>query len=110
MDKKGWIKFHRKLLDNPVVTKDGDYLALWAYILLRACHKPQDVYFGKDRITLKPGQFTTGREEIAAKLKIDDSKIDRMLKRFEKRAPDQAADEQQMSAHYSHKLAPVPRN
>ena len=35
---QGWIKLHRELLDNPVVTKDNDYLAVWIYLLLEATH------------------------------------------------------------------------
>lgn len=50
----GWIKLHRKLLDNPVVTKDSDHLAVWIYLLLNATHREVDVLFGGKRITLKP--------------------------------------------------------
>ena len=31
---EGWIKLHRKMLDNPIVCKDSDYLAVWIYLLL----------------------------------------------------------------------------
>lgn len=79
----GWIKIHRKLLDNPIVTKDVDHLALWILILLRAAHAPTDVLFRGKRLTLKPGQFTTGRLELGRKLKINRSKVDRILKTFE---------------------------
>ena len=42
---EGWIKLHRKTLDNPIITKDSDYLAVWIYLLLNATHKEYDVLF-----------------------------------------------------------------
>lgn len=50
----GWIKLHRKMLDNPIVWKDNDHLAVWIYLLLNASHKDTDVLFKGKRTTLKP--------------------------------------------------------
>ena len=36
---EGWIKMHRKILDNPIICKDSDYLSVWIYLLLNATHK-----------------------------------------------------------------------
>ena len=80
---EGWIKLHRKTLDNPVVTKDGDYLAVWIYLLLNATHKEYDVLFRGKRVTLKKGQLLTGRKSISEKLKIDENKVQRILKTLE---------------------------
>lgn len=82
MDNQGWVLLHRKLLDNPVCTKDSDHLALWIYILLKVTHKQYDSIFGGKRITLQPGQLITGRNVIVDNLKIDRSKIERILKLF----------------------------
>ena len=79
----GWIKFHRKLLDNPIIMKDKDYFAIWGYLLLNATHKEYDVLFKGKRITLKEGQLITGRKKIAQLLKIDENKVQRILKSFE---------------------------
>ena len=79
----GWIKLHRKMLDNPVVWKDSDHLAVWIYLLLNATHKDMDVLFKNKRITLKPGQLITGRKSIAKKLDISESKVHRVLKMLE---------------------------
>jgi hypothetical protein len=79
----GWIKLHRKMLDNPVVWKDSDHLAVWIYLLLNATHKNMDVLFKNKRITLKPGQLITGRKSIAKKLDISESKVHRVLKMLE---------------------------
>ena len=79
----GWIKLHRKMLDNPVVWKDSDHLAVWIYLLLNATHKDMDVLFKNKRITLKPGQLITSRKSIAKKLNISESKVHRVLKMLE---------------------------
>jgi hypothetical protein len=83
MIEQGWIKLHRKMLDNPVVWKDSDHLAVWIYLLLNATHKDMDVLFKNKRITLKPGQLITGRKSIAKKLDISESKVHRVLKMLE---------------------------
>lgn len=76
----GWIKLHRKMLDNPVVMKDADHLAVWAYLLLNATHKKYPTTFGGKKIVLEPGQLITGRRKIADDLQIDQQKIRRILK------------------------------
>ena len=76
----GWIKLHRKMLDNPVVMKDADHLAVWVYLLLEAAHEDYKTLLGGKPITLKPGQLITGRKKIAAALGINEHKADRVLK------------------------------
>lgn len=83
MSDKGWIKLHRKLLENPVVTKDSDHLSIWIYLLLKATHNGCNVMFGGKRIRLNPGELTTGRKIIASELHISESKVQRVLKEFE---------------------------
>lgn len=80
---EGWVKLHRKMLENPVVTKDGDYIAVWVYLLLNATHTEYDVIFKGERITLQAGQLLTGRKSMSEKLKINENKIQRVLKCFE---------------------------
>ena len=80
---EGWIKLHRKLLDNPITTKDSNYLAVWIYLLLNATHKEYDTLFKGKRITLQKGQLITGIISIAKKLKINKDKVQRILKSFE---------------------------
>lgn len=77
-----WIKLHRKILDNPIVLKDADHLAIWVYILLKATYIDYDVLYGKDRITLKAGQVILGRNQLSKFLKISESKIQRVLNVF----------------------------
>ena len=82
-DNNGWIKLHRKLLDNPVVMKDSDHLAVWIYLLLNASHTEYPVLFGGKKISLKAGQLITGRKSIASTLGISESKVRRILDLFE---------------------------
>jgi hypothetical protein len=80
---QGWIKLHRKILDNPVVCKDADHAAVWIYLLLNATHKEYTTMFGGKKITLQPGQLITGRIAISVKFNISESKVQRILKSFE---------------------------
>lgn len=83
MDDNGWISLHRKILDNPIVCKDSDYYAVWSYLILSATHKEQTKLFKGNKITLKSGELITGRKKIAEKFKINESKVQRILKAFE---------------------------
>lgn len=76
---QGWIKLHRKLLENPVVCKDAAHLAIWIYLLLNATHRDMDAIFQGKRITLKPGQLITGRKSISKQLGVSESKTNRVL-------------------------------
>lgn len=76
---RGFVKIHRKIIDNPVVFKDADHLSVWVYLLLNATHKNYQAMFNGRSTTLLPGQLITGRLSIAKKLKISDSKVKRIL-------------------------------
>lgn len=79
---KEFIKTYRKLLENPIIWKDNDHVAMWLYLLLTVEWKEKDMMFGKDRITLKPGQGIYGRKMLADKLHISESKCERILNLF----------------------------
>lgn len=78
----GWIKLHRKIWDNPIVTKDADHLAVWIYLLTHANHRKKDALFGDERITVNPGQLITGRLKIAENTGVASSKVFRIIKLF----------------------------
>lgn len=82
MSDEGWIKIHRKIWENPVVTKDLAHLGVWIWLLTHATHKPHDTMFGGRRITLMPGQLITGRKKLASELGIEETKIKRILRDF----------------------------
>ena len=83
MDNLGFIKTYRKILDNPIVFKDTDYFAIWIYLLLKATHTNCKAIFKGEEIILKPGQLIIGRKSIAEKLKVDENKVQRVLKSYE---------------------------
>lgn len=87
----GWIKLHRKLLDNPIVCKDAEHMAVWIYLLLHAAHEEKAAVFKGEKIILQPGQLITGRLKIAETLHINESKVKRILTAFKS---DQQIDQQ----------------
>jgi len=80
---QGWISLHRKILSNPVVCKDSEYFSVWCYLLLNATHDSHDTMFNGKRITLGKGQLITGRKAISSQFKINESKVQRILKKLE---------------------------
>lgn len=79
----GWIKLHRKIIDNPIVCKDAEYFAVWNYLLLNAIHENKRVLFKGSEIELLSGQLITDRKSIANFWGISDSKVERILKKLE---------------------------
>ena len=79
----GWIKLHRKILENPVICKDCETFAIWIYLLVNATHKEIPAIFKGKKITLKEGELITGTISISKKLKINKDKVQRTLKCFE---------------------------
>ena len=94
---QGYVKIYRKMLENPICTKDADHMAIWMYLLLNATHQEVDVIFSGKRITLKPGQLITGRDKIAKVFHITSSKTERVLKAFSSKIEQQI--EQQTTPH-----------
>lgn len=83
MENTGWIKVHRKLVDNPYMRKPA-YLAVWMQLLLRAQHDgKQTVLFKGERITLQPGQLTCGRNQLSRWTGVPANSVQRILEVFE---------------------------
>ena len=80
---EGWIKIHRKILENPIICKDCETFSIWLYLLLSATHQEIPAIFKGEKIILKKGQLITGILSISKKLKINKDKIQRTLKCFE---------------------------
>ena len=79
----GWVKLHRKSLENPVICKDSDYFSVWCYLLLHATHDKVLRDFNGELLMLDPGQLITGRKTMSKKFNISESKVQRILKRLE---------------------------
>ena len=78
-ERRGWVAFLREWLDDPIINKDADHLALWIYLVANAVYKPTHATLGGKQITLQPGQFATGRKRLSANTGIEESKITRTL-------------------------------
>jgi len=83
MDNNGWVKLHRKLLDN-CIYKDANLLQLFIYCLLKANHKPNTILFNYQEITIQRGQFITGRLQLAKELNQKPSSLRNRLQLLEK--------------------------
>ena len=62
----GWVKLHRKILENGIFTGDSDLLKVFMWCLLKASHKAHQV----GDVSLKEGQFVTGRIAASQELNI----------------------------------------
>jgi hypothetical protein len=71
---EGWVKLHRKILDNPIM-KDSEALHLFSYLLLKANHKPNRFLFNQQEIGLDRGQLITGRAKISKDTGLSDRKV-----------------------------------
>ena len=77
-ESQGWIKIHRKLLDEPFFSS-SEHVHLWIYLLLRANHKPRMV----SDVVINRGQVLTGRNKLSESTGIGSSKVERILSFFE---------------------------
>jgi hypothetical protein len=76
----GWIKLYRKLLTHEVFrSKDDKLFKTFIYCLLRAGHKEKEVFFNKQKVKLKAGQFITGREQASRDLGYSPKTFDRKI-------------------------------
>ena len=60
----GWIKLHRKILKNAIVTKPN-YMAVWIYLLLRANHKEKEIIWNNRKTIIKAGSFVGSLRKIS---------------------------------------------
>ena len=79
---QGWIKLHRKTLENPL-TKNPDGFMLWVQLLLRANHKDARIMVGNKFVDIKRGQLLTGRNKLVEYTGINRSKLERLLNLLE---------------------------
>jgi DNA replication protein DnaD len=79
---QGWIKLHRKLMDNALMAKSA-YFHLWVTLLLMAAHKEHEFIFNNRIHILKPGQLITGRKKLSKLTGIPHTTVERILKCLE---------------------------
>jgi hypothetical protein len=78
----GYIKLYRCLKDNPIIQKP-DYLAVWIHLLLSVNYQDKDLIFNGEKITIKSGSYISSRQQIALNTKVQESKVERILKYLE---------------------------
>ncbi len=81
-DQSGWVKIHRKILENPISSKP-QYLAVWVHLLLMASHKDTSFIWNNKKVLLKEGQFITGRKKISLVSGVKESSVEKILKYLE---------------------------
>jgi len=84
MSDQGWFKLHRGVTDS-FVFQNPDRLKFWIWCLCKASHKSRIANVGLQEIQLSKGQFVFGRKKAASELSMDESKVYRLMKTFEKR-------------------------
>ena len=82
VNNQGWIKLHRKLLENPIVQR-SQYWHLWTFLLLRASHNESGFIWNGKRVSLHAGQLLTGRTHLSQDTGISESTIERILSYLE---------------------------
>ena len=70
-------------MDNPVISKDADHLAIFMFLMMTATHKARQTQFNGEVITLQPGQLVTSTQAICDRLGCTESRTKRILKAFE---------------------------
>lgn len=79
----GWIKLHRKLLENPLIQKP-QWAWLWVVLLLLASHKENKFMWNGNILVIKEGQFITGKDKLSKLSGISKTTIERILNYLEK--------------------------
>lgn len=83
MPNRGWVSFHRKTVDAPFY-KDSEAVHLWFHLVLSANHKDNKTMVGQTIVAIPRGSLLTGRKSLSSATGIHESKIQRLLKLFEK--------------------------
>jgi hypothetical protein len=79
----GFITIHRKLFDSYLSTS-AYRLALWVHLIAMANHRDNEFLFNGEKVTVKRGQFITGRKVLSGKTGISERYVEELLKEFEK--------------------------
>ena len=82
---KGWISLHRKILDNPILTRGRQYsrFEAFVYMLLKANHKDNKALIGNNLIIIKKGSFITSQMKLMKEFNWGSSRLRTFLKLLE---------------------------
>lgn len=68
----GWIKLHRKILNNSI-SSNPKIAWCWVRFLLEASHKEINFFIESQKVHLKPGQFVWGEKKWGRILRVSSS-------------------------------------
>ena len=79
---QGWIKLHRKVLDNYLFQENRHFskFEAWTYLLLTVNHSDNKFLLGNELIELKAGQMITSELKLMDKFNWSKSKLRNFLK------------------------------
>lgn len=78
----GWIKLHRALADH-WLSSNPDSLSVWVHLLLQANHTEVKRQINGSVLAIQAGQIITSRKSLSEKTGVQESKVERVLKRLE---------------------------
>lgn len=78
----GWVSIYRKIQEKSWY-KDSEYVHVWLHLILNANHSDKKVWVNGQEVELKRGQLITSRKAISDKTGVTQSKIYRILSRYE---------------------------
>lgn len=79
---KGFIKLHRKILDNPIMEKP-EFVAIWLYILLNTAYENKPIILERKKSHIPRGFLLTSKTKIADHFKLPRTNVIRILNYFE---------------------------
>ncbi len=81
-----WVKLYAStLVDTIFNDADAATFKTWMWILVKVFFKPTTIFIGNQQVELKAGQMPFGRKAAAMELKINESKLYRIIKKLEKK-------------------------
>ncbi len=83
---KGWIKLHRKIFNNPILTRSRTFsdMEAWIWILTNVNHDKAQVLIGADVIQCERGEMITSQKKLCIIFRWGNSKLRNFLKRLHK--------------------------
>ncbi len=69
---RGWVKLYRKIADGQIFQNEK-LLKVFIWCLIKASHQEHVFLHGRRKISLKPGQFITGRKKAGEELDMPPS-------------------------------------
>lgn len=80
----GWVKLHRKIMDNPLyLSEPFTRMQAWIDLLLLANHKDGFFYVRGNKVTVGRGQIGTSSRTLASRWQWSRGKVERFLDELE---------------------------